>query len=113
MPTIKDRLSHKSKKEKKNVPSGIVHIQSTFNNTIVTVTDLAGNIDTTIISYEYTFYSGQTRNCTYQMNIILLICNNFKIGIPINQGAYSLELSTNSASGIVTTALVDLRLPRT
>jgi len=34
----------KSKKEKKNVPSGIVHIQSTFNNTIVTITDNAGNV---------------------------------------------------------------------
>uniref|UniRef100_A0A7C4MMA7 Small ribosomal subunit protein uS11 n=1 Tax=Desulfatirhabdium butyrativorans TaxID=340467 RepID=A0A7C4MMA7_9BACT len=32
------------KKEKKNVPSGIVHIQSTFNNTIVSVTDPAGNV---------------------------------------------------------------------
>ena len=28
---------------KKNVPHGVVHIQSTFNNTIVTVTDPAGN----------------------------------------------------------------------
>ncbi len=28
---------------KKNIPSGIVHIQATFNNTIVTVTDLSGN----------------------------------------------------------------------
>jgi small subunit ribosomal protein S11 len=34
----------KSKKEKRNVPTGIVHIQSTFNNTIVTVTDDAGNV---------------------------------------------------------------------
>lgn len=33
----------KTKKVKKNVSSGIVHIQSTFNNTIVTVTDEAGN----------------------------------------------------------------------
>jgi small subunit ribosomal protein S11 len=32
------------KKEKKNIPSGIVHIQSTFNNTVVTVTDPAGNV---------------------------------------------------------------------
>ncbi len=30
------------KKEKKNVPFGIVHIQATFNNTIVTVTDQTG-----------------------------------------------------------------------
>lgn len=32
------------KKEKKNIPSGIVHIQSTFNNTIVSITDSAGNV---------------------------------------------------------------------
>ena len=34
----------KAKKEKKNVPSGIVHINSTFNNTIITVTDPDGNV---------------------------------------------------------------------
>jgi len=31
------------KKVKKNVQSGIAHIQSTFNNTIITITDVAGN----------------------------------------------------------------------
>ena len=34
----------KSKKEKKSVINGIVHIQSTFNNTIITITDLNGNV---------------------------------------------------------------------
>jgi small subunit ribosomal protein S11 len=33
----------KGKKVKKNVPSGVAHIQSTFNNTIITITDPAGN----------------------------------------------------------------------
>jgi small subunit ribosomal protein S11 len=33
----------KSKRVKKNVPVGVVHIQATFNNTIVTITDQAGN----------------------------------------------------------------------
>ncbi len=32
------------KKEKKNIPSGLVHIQSTFNNTIITITDPTGNV---------------------------------------------------------------------
>ncbi|MFZ5565265.1 MAG: 30S ribosomal protein S11 [Thermodesulfobacteriota bacterium] len=32
------------KKVRKNVANGVVHIQSTFNNTIVTVTDVAGNV---------------------------------------------------------------------
>jgi len=32
------------KKEKKHVPVGIVHIQATFNNTIVTISDTNGNV---------------------------------------------------------------------
>ncbi|MFN8039463.1 MAG: 30S ribosomal protein S11 [Acidimicrobiales bacterium] len=31
------------KKERKNVTHGVVHIKSSFNNTIVTITDLQGN----------------------------------------------------------------------
>jgi len=34
----------KRKKEKKNIQDGIAHIQSTFNNTIVTITDMNGNV---------------------------------------------------------------------
>jgi small subunit ribosomal protein S11 len=32
------------KKVKKNISTGVVHIQSTFNNTIVTITDSGGNV---------------------------------------------------------------------
>src|SRR3989475_4236824 len=32
------------KKERRNVPTGVAHIQSTFNNTIVTITDPQGNV---------------------------------------------------------------------
>jgi small subunit ribosomal protein S11 len=31
------------KQARKNVPTGIAHVQSTFNNTIVTITDVTGN----------------------------------------------------------------------
>lgn len=34
----------KKKKDKKNIQSGIAHIQSTFNNTIITITDMSGNV---------------------------------------------------------------------
>lgn len=34
----------RARKEKKNIPTGIIHIQSTFNNTIVTITDPDGNV---------------------------------------------------------------------
>ncbi|MBS3808643.1 MAG: 30S ribosomal protein S11 [Desulfobacterales bacterium] len=32
------------KKVKKNIASGVVHVQSTFNNTIVTISDPGGNV---------------------------------------------------------------------
>jgi small subunit ribosomal protein S11 len=34
----------KSKKVKKNVQSGIAHITASFNNTIVSITDVSGNV---------------------------------------------------------------------
>ena len=37
------RRTRGKKKEKKNVPTGIAHIQATFNNTRVTITDPQGN----------------------------------------------------------------------
>src|SRR5687767_16014765 len=39
----KDRKSGK-RKEKRNVPHGVVHIQSTFNNTMVSISDPEGNL---------------------------------------------------------------------
>ena len=33
-----------SRKSKRNVPSGVAHIQSTFNNTIVTISDANGEV---------------------------------------------------------------------
>jgi len=33
-----------SKKTKRNVPNGVAHIQSTFNNTIVTISDTKGDV---------------------------------------------------------------------
>ena len=32
------------KRDRKNVSTGVVHIKSSFNNTIVTITDTAGNV---------------------------------------------------------------------
>jgi small subunit ribosomal protein S11 len=37
----------KRKKAKRSVPSGQVHVQATFNNTIITFTDSSGNVLTT------------------------------------------------------------------
>ena len=37
------KSSKSKKKVKKNIPFGIAHINSTFNNTIITITDTTGN----------------------------------------------------------------------
>ncbi len=37
------RVTRSRKKEHKNVPKGVAHVQSTFNNTIITITDTNGN----------------------------------------------------------------------
>lgn len=38
------RTNTRKKRVKKNIDTGIAHIRSTFNNTIVTITDVQGNV---------------------------------------------------------------------
>lgn len=38
-----EKSRYRAKKVKKNISQGIAHIQSTFNNTIVTITDVSGS----------------------------------------------------------------------
>jgi small subunit ribosomal protein S11 len=38
------RAKKGKRRERKNVSEGVAHIQSTFNNTIVSITDLSGNV---------------------------------------------------------------------
>lgn len=38
------RKEFRKKREKRHVPTGLVHIQATFNNTHVTISDPAGNV---------------------------------------------------------------------
>jgi len=40
---VRGRSGKIRKTERKNISRGIIHIQSTFNNTIVTATDMSGN----------------------------------------------------------------------
>ena len=43
MVEMKKKVASRKRKEIKKIDKGQVHIQSTFNNTIVTVTDMNGN----------------------------------------------------------------------
>ncbi|MDH4099891.1 MAG: 30S ribosomal protein S11 [Nitrospirota bacterium] len=43
MASPKKKTTVKSK-EKKNISTGVVHVQATFNNTIITISDVSGNV---------------------------------------------------------------------
>ncbi|MCT4565496.1 MAG: 30S ribosomal protein S11 [Maledivibacter sp.] len=43
MAAKKVRKTRRKKRERKNIERGQAHVQSTFNNTIITITDMAGN----------------------------------------------------------------------
>ncbi len=42
--SVKKTASRPKRRERKNIDRGAAHIHSSFNNTIVTITDLAGNV---------------------------------------------------------------------
>ena len=43
-PDKKGKKKTFKKKERKHVPHGLVHVQASFNNTIVTISDMGGNV---------------------------------------------------------------------
>src|SRR5260370_38647483 len=43
-PEKKGKKKTFKKKELKHVPHGLVHVQASFNNTIVTISDMSGNV---------------------------------------------------------------------
>lgn len=40
----KPTIAKTRKRQARNVPSGIAHVRATFNNTIISITDLTGNV---------------------------------------------------------------------
>ena len=44
MAKVKGKKKVYKKKEKKNIPVGIVHIAASFNNTLISITDTEGNL---------------------------------------------------------------------
>src|SRR5712664_987220 len=43
-PETEGAAKKSKRKTKKNILNGVVHIQSTFNNTIITISDVSGNV---------------------------------------------------------------------
>lgn len=58
-----------SKKIHKNIFSGVAHIQATFNNTIVTVTDVKGNV-ISWASAGRTGFSGSRKSTAFAAQVV-------------------------------------------
>ncbi len=56
------------KKITRSVPSGVVHVKSTFNNTIVSITDLAGNVVSWASAGKVNF-SGSRKSSAYAATV--------------------------------------------
>ena len=88
-----------SKKVKRNVPNGVVHIQSTFNNTIVSISDTSGQViswsSAATITSPILAFSALLK--TWEMIEMPLIFNK---GLPGSREADNLD-------GIITNVFID------
>ncbi|MBI2743896.1 MAG: 30S ribosomal protein S11 [Chlamydiales bacterium] len=65
---VKKAATKTKKKVARNVPSGIVFVKSTFNNTIVSITDLAGNVVSWASAGKVNF-SGSRKSSAYAATV--------------------------------------------
>lgn len=56
------------KKQQRHVPSGIVHVKATFNNTIISITDLSGNVISWASAGKVNF-SGSRKSSAYAATV--------------------------------------------
>ncbi|HWP45920.1 MAG TPA: 30S ribosomal protein S11 [Candidatus Limnocylindrales bacterium] len=74
----------KKKRELKNIEKGIAHIQSSFNNTIVTITDLEGNV-ITWSSAGSLGYKGSRKNTPFAAQMAARDCGKKALDLGMRQ----------------------------
>ena len=72
-----------SKKSKRNVPNGVVHIQSTFNNTIVSISDKIETLISLFISGKRPSGSSDPYALRRNLNGVILIIWHFELEFSI------------------------------
>lgn len=65
---MKKAATKTRKKVQRNVPSGVVHVKATFNNTIVSITDLSGNVISWASAGKVNF-SGSRKSSAYAATV--------------------------------------------
>lgn len=82
------------KKVQRNVPTGIVHVQSSFNNTIVSITDLAGHV-VAWSSAGRSGYSGSRKSSAFAATVAAQNATKAAMGMGMKEA----EVRLNGAGG--------------
>lgn len=82
--TMGKKGAKKKKGELKNIEKGIAHIQSSFNNTIVTITDLEGNV-ITWSSAGSLGYKGSRKNTPFAAQMAARDCGKKALDLGMRQ----------------------------
>lgn len=82
--TVKKQNVKVRKKITRNVPSGIVFVKATFNNTIVSITDLAGNVLSWASAGKVNF-SGSRKSSAYAATVAAQDAANTAIGFGMKE----------------------------
>lgn len=72
------------KKVTRNVPSGIAFVKATFNNTIVSITDLAGNVISWASAGKVNF-SGSRKSSAYAATVAAQDAANVAMGVGMKE----------------------------
>ncbi len=80
MATAKDRRRKVGKTKKKLDVAGIAHIKSSFNNTIVTITDTKGNVITWSSGGHQGRYKGSRKSTAFAAQLAARFCAQEALG---------------------------------
>ena len=121
MAEMKKKVASRKRKELKKIDKGQVHIQSTFNNTIVTVTDMNGNAISQSsagalgykgnVTFTYVGVDGETKSYGVSFNtldgeaLVTLaglnvydLCSDITITVTLNDSETAIEGKYNLAT---------------
>ena len=75
MPTAKDKRGKARKSKKKKLDAiGVAHIKSSFNNTIITITDMNGNVITWSSGGHQGRYKGSRKSTAFAAQLAARFC---------------------------------------
>jgi small subunit ribosomal protein S11 len=84
MAKVQKGVTRKKKREFVNIEKGVAHVQSTFNNTIISITDMTGNV-LSWASAGSVGYKGSRKNTPFAAQVAARECGKKAIDMGMRQ----------------------------